>query len=646
MDRSWYLRFGAVVAAVIAAVAFLWPSIDPWFSAPPFLRSAIPNRIAAGLDIQGGMRLMYTVDVPRAIEDMQESRVRELRGFLGERMRNEDDEPLIPEGETPTREQLAAVRERVERLVLRDGENGPIIPERFILRFQRPADAEELLTSNLADYGLEELGRTENEVTIGFTPESLERLRSEALEQARYVIGNRIDALGLREASVRPQGDTDIIVEVPGANEEDFQRIQDIISQTARLEFQIVDDESDFIAGLADELPEGLGMEQETVRAGENRPAVLSSFVTAVGSAACPEGLEADDDRDPDDPQCTARSRLLHFIEQLERSDRVPEGHRIAFSRFDPRDEEAAAVAVDDRDAGWRTYYLFDASDVTGDNLADASVGVHPQTQQPIVNFSMKPSGARLMDELTGANIQRRMAVVLDDEVVTAPNIESRIGARGMITLGGYRDYNSLLNEANDIVVVLRAGSLLAPLVPQNQQLIGPTLGRDSVQRGALGALIGVILVLIFMAFYYEVAGVVADGMVLLNLLFLLAIMAAFGGTLTLPGVAGIALTIGMAVDANVLITERIREELRMGKSARAAVDQGFSRAFWSIFDSQLTTFIAGVVLFQYGSGPIRGFATTLMIGIVTSLFTGVFCSRVFFDWIVRGLRVKRLRVG
>ena len=164
--------------------------------------------------------------------------------------------------------------------------------------------------------------------------------------------------------------------------------------------------------------------------------------------------------------------------------------------------------------------------------------------------------------------------------------------------------------------------------------------------QGALGAGIGVLLVLLFMGFYYQMGGIVADVAVLFNLLFLLAILAAFEATLTLPGIAGIALTIGMAVDANVLINERIRDEMRLGKSARSAVELGYQRAFTSIFDSQLTTFIAGVVLYQYGTGPIRGFAVTLMIGIVTSLFTGVFCSKVFFDWIVRGLKVQRLRVG
>jgi preprotein translocase subunit SecD len=176
--------------------------------------------------------------------------------------------------------------------------------------------------------------------------------------------------------------------------------------------------------------------------------------------------------------------------------------------------------------------------------------------------------------------------------------------------------------------------------------MIGPTLGHDGIEKGARGALIGVVLVLVFMAFYYQVAGLVADIMVVLNLLFLLSALAFFEATLTLPGIAAIALNIGMAVDANVLITERIREELRNGKSTRSAVDQGFARAFWSIIDSQFTTFLAGVVLFQYGTGPIKGFAVTLMLGICTSLFTGVFCSRVMFDWIARGLRVQQLRVG
>jgi preprotein translocase subunit SecD len=238
------------------------------------------------------------------------------------------------------------------------------------------------------------------------------------------------------------------------------------------------------------------------------------------------------------------------------------------------------------------------------------------------------------------------MAIVLDDRVESAPVIQGQISGRGRITLGAYLDRNELLQEAKDLVVVLQAGALPAPLRPANEQLIGPTLGKDSVRQGASAALWGVLLVLIFMAVYYEVGGLVADAMVLLNLLLLLGTMSGIGATLTLPGIAAIALTVGMAVDANVLITERIREELRLGKSPRSAVEQGYARAYSSVFDSQLTTAIAGIVLWQFGTGPIKGFATMLLIGIGTSLFTGTFCSKVLFDWLVRGMRVQRLRVG
>jgi preprotein translocase subunit SecD len=200
--------------------------------------------------------------------------------------------------------------------------------------------------------------------------------------------------------------------------------------------------------------------------------------------------------------------------------------------------------------------------------------------------------------------------------------------------------------EASELVIVLKAGALPAPLSPTNEQLIGPTLGRDSIERGIQGALVGIVLVLVFMVFYYQVGGIVADIMVILNVLFLLAALALFEATLTLPGIAGIALTVGMADDANVLIAERIREELRLGKSPRSAVDQGFKRAFSSIFDGHVTTIISGVVLFQFGTGAIKGFAVTLMVGIATSLFTGVFCSKVGLDLVVRGLKVQRLRLG
>ncbi|MBX3268900.1 MAG: protein translocase subunit SecD [Sandaracinaceae bacterium] len=734
MDRGWYLRLGVVVAAILGALFLLLQTghragwfgdheavtaairedrvgelggVDSFFA---WLVRKVDRQITPGLDIQGGLRLMYTVDMDAAIEDRQRARAQQLLRRLGERL------DIIAEGEAPDEAELERIRARVQaqigdtdsRLVVLNflsadtaqadmGQVDHDLISRFgdLAEVSRAEQASELAAGSAsagsresltgagfepnafgglllevvsgAAQGQRRLIRSNNATTIRLAApleqavapgdrfrvlrpphvrlrlqeESIEELRTVAVNQAQETIKSRIAELGISEANVRSR-DIDINVEVPGADESRFQQIRDIISQTARLEFKICDDGNSFIADLpARDLPDGVQRQASPgVQAGEGRT-VTDNYLFVDSAGPCPEGVTPPDG----ETQCTARQRLLGFVRQLHAEGRVPDGRQLALGRM-PVDMGDAADAV-----GWRTYLLYDqppnGSDaVGGEHLEDASVGTDPQSQQPVVLFSMKTEGARLMAELTQGNLQRRMAVVLDDEVKSAPVIQSRIGQNGQITLGSFRDFQAIQREARDLVIVLRAGALPAPIIAQNEQLIGPTLGQDSVQRGAMGALIGIALVLLFMAIYYEVAGLVADAMVLLNLLLMMAIMAFFNNDLTLPGIAGIALTVGMAVDANVLITERIREELRMGKSARAAVDQGFGRAFWSIFDSQLTTFIAGVVLFQYGSPEIQGFAKTLMIGIATSLFTGVFCSRVMFDWIVRGLRVSRLRVG
>ena len=464
------------------------------------------------------------------------------------------------------------------------------------------------------------------QVDLSMRDDRVSELQQTAVQQAKLVIGNRIDTMGVAEASVIGR-DTDIIVEIPGASDETFDRIRAIIQRTARLEFKVLDEEgSSFLTSLTD-LPEGITVASESAPAGENRPSVQSNYLRS----SAPECGENDD-------ECvSARIRLQEYIETLD----VDDSHQLVISEVEASDRDSEEDLAEEV---WRTYYVHRTTNVTGEDLDDAATSF--DQEGPHVSLRFNATGAVEFEEMTGRNVNRRMAVVLDDVAASAPVINQRIGGgSAKITLGS-GDYQRLTSEADDLVVVLKAGSLPAPLRPANEQKIGPTLGQDSVAKGARGALVGIGFVLIFMMLYYHVAGVVADLMVILNLLFVLAIMAAFNATLTLPGIAALALTVGMAVDANVLITERIREELRSGKSPRSAVDQGFQRAFWSVFDSQLTTFIAGVVLFQYGTGPIKGFAVMLMIGIVTSLFTGIFCSRVALDWIVRGLRVKRLRVG
>jgi preprotein translocase subunit SecD len=611
MDKGFFARLTFMLGLTVWAWLVLWPSLGEWMTVPEGVKKTFTNRISPGLDIRGGLRLMYEVEVEEAVRDRRDLRADQLVRELGTRI------GTIPKDEMPSREALEKTRERVK--VVLEGDR--------VIRIEAKdgADLAKLDRELIELYGdLRETNRTANTLTFEVRTDFLEQIRDTAVQQARETITNRIDALGLREASVTTQN-TDIVVEVPGADEESFNRIRDIISKTARLEFQIVDDESTFVSDLTD-VPEGIEKKVELVSAGTAKPQVASTFLVARGK--------------------DARQKLSDYIESVKAAGKVPEDHEFLIGSYDRAEDDEAAKSQQGEEA-YRTYFLYGRAEVTGQAIEDAFVANDPKDNKPYVALNFNHEGAELFRQLTGRNVKRRMAIVLDDKVESAPNINEEIGGgRCQITLGGFRPYNEILNEASDLVVVLKAGALPVPIRPANEQMIGPTLGRDGVEQGAIGAAVGIGLVLLFMLFYYQVAGLVADIVMVLNVLFMLAALAFFEATLTLPGLAAIALNVGMSVDANVLINERIREELRAGKSIRAAVDQGFDRAFWSIVDGQITTLLAAIVLFQYGTGPIKGFAVSLMIGIVTSLFTGVFCSRVAFDWLVRGLGVQRLRLG
>ena len=599
MDRGWYFRLAIVVGSSVLGFLALWPSVDRWLPCPDIVKETFDNQINPGLDIKGGLRLMYEVEVDEYIRDRRDRIAEQVQRQCGVLI------GIVPEEELDDidRPKLDEIRQRckVERV---DKDGGAVRAIR--ITFSNQEDASKLSKTWVKDYFRDlrvASGVGDLVVDLHMREEQLANMRETAVRQSERTITNRIDSMGVLEPTViaRPN-DGDIIIEIPGAQESSFERIKSIISRTAQLQFKIVDDESDS-RSLFTTPPEGVYLNQGA-----------QTFAEAFGE--------------------DARDRLRAYIATLP----VPDDHELSIGRQEPDPERGGE--------GWRTYYMYRVADATGEDLDDAAVGFDPQSGSPEVDFTMNTRGASRMADLTGRNIGKRMAIVLDERVESAPVIQGQIGARGRITLGAYLDRNELLQEAKDLVVVLQAGALPAPLRPANEQLIGPTLGQDSVRKGAFAALVGVILVVVFMAFYYQVAGLVADAMVLLNLQLLLGVMSGIGATLTLPGVAAIALTVGMAVDANVLITERIREELRLGKSPRSAVEQGYARAYSSVFDSQLTTAIAGVVLWQFGTGPIKGFATMLLIGIGTSLFTGTFCSKVLFDWLVRGLRVQRLRVG
>jgi preprotein translocase subunit SecD len=284
-------------------------------------------------------------------------------------------------------------------------------------------------------------------------------------------------------------------------------------------------------------------------------------------------------------------------------------------------------------------FVIKDKTLMTGDVLKDARVKLD-QNNRPYVGLSFHPAGARLFEQITGDNVGKRLAIILDNTVYSAPVIRQRIAGGEAIIEGRFT-----MEDARDLAIVLRAGSLPAPIKILEERTVGPSLGQDSINKGIKATIIGGLLVLIAMILYYRMAGFVANIALILNMVLLLAALAALRGTLTLPGIAGIALTVGMAVDANVLIYERLREEMRLGKPPGAALAAGYSRAFLAIMDSNVTTVIAALVLLQFGTGPIKGFAITLTIGLAASMFTAIVVTRFIFDFVLNNFRVKRWSV-
>jgi preprotein translocase subunit SecD len=291
--------------------------------------------------------------------------------------------------------------------------------------------------------------------------------------------------------------------------------------------------------------------------------------------------------------------------------------------------------------AGEKTAYVLEARTLmTGEYITDARVRPSSQLQGPYVELILNSSGARLFEQITAANVKRRLAIVLDNRVYSAPVIQERIGGGRASITGSFS-----IEESRDLAIVLRAGALPAPVEIIEERTVGPSLGSDSIRQGVLSFVVGSMAVFVFMALYYRGGGLIADAALVTNVLLVLGVFAAFGFTLTLPGIAGIVLTVGMAVDANILILERVREELRLGKSARAAVEAGYVRAWSAILDSNVTVLISGLILFQFGSGPVRGFAVTLCLGIFTSLITAVFGTRVLYDWRLSRRRLQTVSV-
>lgn len=582
MERSWWWKAALYCAAVTVAVLYLVPTfVTKEENLPAFFQKYFKKRIQLGLDLQGGLHLVYEVNIEKAVS----SKVDRLADDVGDALK----------------------KKGAETSIVRSGRDD------IAITFKVPAEMgkldDELMKTFRRELDIVSRDAATGTVKMKFDPDRVAEIEDLSLRQAIETIRNRVDQFGVAEPTIIKKG-TDIVVELPGAKAKDFERIKNIIGRTAQLEFKIVDDGSEYMKKVAASVP-------------KDSPITVApeSWSEKQSGAQHEDVYLRVKEKDKDE--------LTKFIAGLTGDLAVPNDREIGLELMSSRD-----VSEGTPDKYFRTYLLKKRAGVTGEYLADAQES-WDEMGRPEVAFTMNRQGAAMMEKLTGENVGRKMAVVLDERVTSAPVIESKIGERGRITMGGYGDPFKLQQEVKDLVGVLRSGALPAPLKKSFETQVGATMGQDAIDKAKLSMTIGAIAVILFMLIYYRVSGFIANLAMTLNMLFMMAILAAFEASLTLPGIAGLVLTIGMAVDSNIIIYERIREELRLGKSPRTAVDAGFQRAFWTVFDAHVANFVAGIVLYSYGSGPIRGFAVTLLVGIVTNLLTSVWISHWMFAVLV-----------
>ena len=433
-------------------------------------------------------------------------------------------------------------------------------------------------------------------IEIAVSSQIKKQIEEQSVGKSIEVIRNRIDEFGVTEPEILSQGNDRIIVQLPGVR--DIERAKELIGKTAKLEFKMVNDN----------IP----------------PSTISTWLKKTED----QGLKF--------KKGERFSEYLKKVNETLKAD-LPEGYELAFERRTTKIETEQDQLV--------PFLVEVAPQITGDDLQDARVEIDQQKNEPYVSMEFKPQGAIRFEKITGENIGRRMAVILDGNVYSAPNIQTKIGGgRAQITLGA-GNFNQTMKEARDLALVLRAGALPVQLDFLEQRTIGPNLGSDAIKSAELGATIGLLLTFAFAVIYYKMSGVIAVATLVINLLFTFACLVMLEATLTLPGIAGLALTVAMAVDGNIIIFERVREEMRKGLSAQKAFEVGYNNALWTILDSNITTAAAGICLLNFGTGPIRGFAVTLLIGIVVTVYTSYFVSKVLYELYLEKVSVKELSI-
>jgi len=459
-----------------------------------------------------------------------------------------------------------------------------------------------------------------------------------AVDQNIKIIRERIDQFGVAEPTIQKLGENRIMVQLPGVS--NYEAAENLIKQTAMLEFKLVvsGEEAKKVMDTIDlNISNNLALFPKLAELDKKDKSIMADKADSVKAgngvfSSLVRPGEADYEVQFSDVRLVQDLLADTLFQQA-----VPLGYQLALEKADTETARADRVL----------HVLSSAVELSGADLAKAKVEYGSSTStdprianKPYVSIEMKREGSRKFERVTADNTGKRLAIVLDGVVYSAPNIQERIsGGRAQIT-GKFTSA-----EANELSIVLNTGNLIAPIKPISTSIIGATLGSDSIRSGSMAGLIGLISVVLFMLFYYKLSGFIADFALVFNVGFILAMLTAFGATLTMPGIAGIILTIGMAVDANVLIYERVREELDQGKTPRSAVDAGYKRAVVTVWDSNLTTLIAAAVLYNFGTGPIRGFAVTLSIGIIGSMFTAIVFVRSILDTFVLTGTKKNLSI-
>ena len=545
--------------------------------------------IKQGLDLKGGIYIVLEVDLPQLVDNLAKNKDKKFNEFV-------DD--------------------------LRDDYNDSTLD--FFTMFEEEANNKDI---KLPRYFIS-YGKTKEQIISELSLQS-----EDSIKRVIEIIQNRVDQFGVAEPTIQKQGNNRVIVELAGIK--DPERARDLLQSTALLELMIVKSiesttsiirQIDNVATVSVKEDKKESINELFTDEETSGNLTFSSKLISIGGDLA---VSADD-----------LTSLKEILDQNEVRQILEATNSLILTS---NSSISLVNEIGSEEEFYRLYHLFDNAELTGGVIDDAQMRLSQSgvtAGQAVVQVEMNSEGSREWARITGANINNRIAIVLDRKVHMAPVIRSQIFGGGTVIEG-----LDSIEEAEDIAIVLRAGALPVPVNIAEERTVGASLGADSVSQGTLSMIIGLLLVVIFLVLFYRLSGLIASFSVLWTLILLLGVLALLEATLTLPGIAGLILTVGMSVDANVIIFERIKEELRNGKSVRSAIDSGYERAITTIVDANLTTGIAAAVLYQYGSGPIKGFATVLFWGIVVSMFTAIIVTRFVFDFITSSRNIEKLSI-